>query len=62
MTAFPTGAHDDQVDAAASGFAMFVDPTTGLYDFTKDEAERIRQADAELNRLMGLPPAAQPIR
>lgn len=61
---FPTGSHDDQVDGASSGFAMFVDPTTGIYDFVKATADQLRKEEEELRAAMGLPPKAglQPIR
>jgi predicted phage terminase large subunit-like protein len=55
MTAFPSGAHDDQVDAAASGYTMLMDPTTGLLDFMRSEAERRRQEENERRKAMGLP-------
>jgi predicted phage terminase large subunit-like protein len=54
LAAFPTGAHDDQVDAAASGFALFVDTSGGLYDFMKDAASSVRDAEADLRRSMGI--------
>lgn len=52
--AFPTGGHDDQVDAAACGFAMFVNAENGLFDFVKQQAERLREQDAEMRRMMGI--------
>jgi phage terminase large subunit-like protein len=62
LTEFPTGMHDDQVDAFSAAFAMFVDTTVGLYDWTKANAERIRRQSAELRAAMGLPPEATPLR
>jgi predicted phage terminase large subunit-like protein len=53
ISAFPTGGHDDQVDAAASGFSLFVTTTTGIVDWASTEAERIRQANADLRASMG---------
>lgn len=54
ISAFPTGAHDDQVDAAASGFALFVDSQTGLFEFLKSAAADVKQADAALRDSMGI--------
>lgn len=62
LTEFPTGMHDDQVDAFSAAFAMFVDTTVGLYDWTKAHAERMRRESAELRAAMGLPPEAIPLR
>jgi predicted phage terminase large subunit-like protein len=54
ITAFPTGGHDDQVDASASGFTMFVGGDMGLYDFLKEQARASLQDQEDLKRAMGL--------
>lgn len=44
LAQFPSGSHDDQVDAAASAYMQLVSGERGLIDFYKQEAERLRQA------------------
>lgn len=44
---FPNGAHDDQVDALSRGFSAFYAPSnTGMLDFYRQEAERIKAMSA----------------
>lgn len=59
ITSFPAGMHDDQVDAAASGYATLMDPTTGLLDYMRAEAEKRRAAEDARRKAAGLPPAPQ---
>lgn len=47
LTSFPNGAHDDQVDAAASGYTLLFQGNTGLLDFARQEAARRQQAEEE---------------
>jgi predicted phage terminase large subunit-like protein len=60
MEAFPNGRHDDQVDAAASAFAMFITSDTGLFEFMKAQANKVLEAENELRRAMGLQPKTAP--
>lgn len=55
ISAFPLGGHDDQVDAAAAGHAMFVSTTSGLFDFVRAQAEQLQRQEEQLRRSMGLP-------
>ncbi len=43
LCGFPTGSHDDQVDAASSGFTLLSNTDTGLLDFVRKQAQA-RQA------------------
>jgi predicted phage terminase large subunit-like protein len=54
ICAFPTGMHDDQLDAVACGFNLFIDSTSGLLEFFKAQASDIAQAEASLREAMGL--------
>lgn len=50
ITGFPTGAHDDMVDAAASAFTRLTGGTSGLLEYYAqqvEEAERAKQAQAD---------------
>jgi predicted phage terminase large subunit-like protein len=40
FTSFPTGAHDDQVDAASEAFNAFMITNTGLLDYYADKAKQ----------------------
>lgn len=55
MTAFPSGRHDDQVDAVACGFNLFLDSTTGLLDWFAQQAQNVQEAQRSLRAAMGLP-------
>jgi predicted phage terminase large subunit-like protein len=54
ICAFPSGLHDDQVDAVASGFNLFIDSSYGLLEWFKSQAADLAAADAALRRSMGL--------
>jgi predicted phage terminase large subunit-like protein len=54
ITAFPNGAHDDQVDAAASGYTLLFQGNTGLLDFARQEAARRQAAEEEARRANGV--------
>jgi phage terminase large subunit-like protein len=44
---FPNGVHDDQVDALSRGFSAFYAPSnTGMLDYYRQEAERIKAMSA----------------
>jgi predicted phage terminase large subunit-like protein len=60
IQSFPTGAHDDQVDAVASGFAMFINGTDGLFEFLKAQAEKVLESENALRQAMGLAPVTGP--
>jgi predicted phage terminase large subunit-like protein len=49
LEAFPSGSHDDQVDAASSAYTTLISPHTGLLDFMRQQAAEI----AERQRLPG---------
>lgn len=44
VTAFPAGAHDDQVDAASSGYTHLMSSPTGLLDYYRQQAEALKAA------------------
>lgn len=54
VCAFPNGMHDDQVDAVACGFSMFISKTTGLLEFFKEQANDRAEAEAALRQAMGI--------
>lgn len=62
LSGFPGHAHDDQVDAAASGYTMLLDPTTGLLDFMRAEAEKREAEQNAVRRAMGLPEVGRSLR
>lgn len=39
FTTFPTGSHDDQVDAASGALAMLTEGNTGMLDYLREQAE-----------------------
>jgi predicted phage terminase large subunit-like protein len=45
LTGFPAAGHDDQVDAAASGYTMLFEGTTGLLDWARGEVARQKAAE-----------------
>lgn len=56
LTAFPAGAHDDQVDAAATGYMLLMDSSTGILDYMREMALSRRAEENEQRRQMGLAP------
>lgn len=54
VCSFPTGLHDDQVDAVACGFNLFIDSTSGLLDFFSAQAASVKEAEEALRESMGL--------
>lgn len=56
LTAFPASSHDDQVDAAASGYNMLMSPETGLLDFMRVEAEKRREEIEAARKASGIVP------
>lgn len=54
ICSFPTGSHDDQVDAVASAFNIFIDSTSGMLHFFREQAAAIKEADEALKASMGL--------
>ena len=45
ITGFPAASHDDQVDAAASGYELLSSGTTGILDWMRKQAEERREAE-----------------
>ncbi len=54
VCSFPTGSHDDQLDAVACGFNLFIDSTGGLLEFFAAQAGDIAEASAALRQSMGI--------
>ena len=54
VCAFPNAMHDDQVDAVACGFNMFIENSSGLLQFFAHKAAEILDGAADLRRAMGL--------
>lgn len=54
LTQFPNGRHDDQVDAVACAFNMFIEQTTGLLDWFAAQAQDVQSADDRLREAMGI--------
>lgn len=44
LNSFPRGAHDDQVDAAATGYTVLSSGSTGMLDFMRQQADLLREA------------------
>lgn len=53
LEAFPSLAHDDDVDASSGAYAMLTDSETGLHDYYRAEAEK--QAAAEAAKIKSSP-------
>lgn len=49
LASFPSGAHDDQVDAATGAFRMLTGPGTGMLDWIRGEARQIEPPPAPGN-------------
>lgn len=47
LEAFPSTAHDDDVDASAGAYAMLTESETGLHDYYREEAERLATEAAQ---------------
>ena len=43
---FPNGAHDDQVDALSDAFDEFTSSTSGVIDFYRQQAEKLKAKQA----------------
>lgn len=51
LTSFPTGSHDDMVDAVGSAFEILTNNTFGIMEFYRRESERVAGLAAERQEL-----------
>jgi predicted phage terminase large subunit-like protein len=54
LASFPAGSHDDQVDAAASGYNQLIHGNTGLLDFMRQQQDKRTAEEDAARKAMGL--------